>query len=80
MAEDCVRRALLLQGVPCGEMVPADVREAEGKHVRWPSLFDGFVEQMRTKQPEQQGVPCGEVCAVPPAVQPACTRSGHVPP
>jgi hypothetical protein len=26
-AEECVRRALLLQGVPCGEMVPADVRE-----------------------------------------------------
>ena len=76
MAEECVRRALMLQGVTCGERVPADVLEVEEKHVKWPSLFDGFVEQMRTKQPEQQGVPCGEVCAVPPAAQPACTCPG----
>ena len=73
MATECVRRALLLQGVKSGEKIP-DVRESEEMHVKWPSLFDGFVEQMRTKQPDHQGVPCGEVCAFLPAAQPACTR------
>ena len=76
MATECVRRALLLQGVKSGEKIPADVRESEDTHVKWPSLFDGFVEQMRTKQPDHQGVPCGEVCAFLPAAQPACTRPG----